>query len=310
MPELPTLGQSQYNFNYSTFPGDVGTDYIGHYMVINISVPSSGGGVPSGSYGNQVTPLPGQYSKVDVLRYGNTPGSGGTTTSWFNSFGATIQDWASSLFGTPASQNTRIAESIALFMPQGLVWYQRHIWEDISMTELAGKIGVGIASIGNTGIGNWAARQIDSFTTPGGGWNQGAQALGIPINPAVEVMFSTTALRTFTFDWLFSPRNEAESVNLRTIIRQLKFHSSPEFFGSTGIFWIPPAQFDITIFNKGVENTQIMRIMTCVMEEIEVDYHPSGMWSAFRNGHPVQVRLRMTFREMEPIHKQRVLQGF
>ena len=47
------------------------------------------------------------------------------------------------------------------------------------------------------------------------------------------------------------------------------------------------------------------------MDRIEVDYTPiSGAFSAFENDHPVAVRLSMGLREVEPVHKTRVLQGF
>jgi len=294
---LDTLGQSQYNFQYKVFPTDIGMDYVGHYMVININVPTKGFRLsaslqtdPAGNYRQFITPLD-QASKVDVLRYGALGGAG---------------------VGAPGAafiprQTKRIAESIALFIPQGMYWYQEHFWDDISMTELAGKIGVGITSQVSSGL----AGMISSATQTGGALNQVAQVMGNPINPAVEVMFSTTALRHFTFDFLFAPRNEQESTNLKEIIAQIKFHGAPEINPNTlGATWIPPAEFDITFFNKGVENRNIARINTCVLDNIEVDYHPSGMFSAFRNGHPVQVRMRLQFKEIEPIHKQRILQGF
>ena len=54
----------------------------------------------------------------------------------------------------------------------------------------------------------------------------------------------------------------------------------------------------------------IIRINTCVLERCEVDYAPSGVYSTFTNGHPVAVRLSLGFREIEPVHKKRILQGF
>lgn len=295
------LGQSKYDFSYKVFPNDIGMDHVGHYMIININVPTKGFrlnglglGTPATQYGEFITKTD-QVSKVDTLRYGN---SGGTGTG-------------RPLTSQVPRQTRRIEQSIALFMPQGLYWYQEHLWEDISMTELAGKVAIGLTSALPSFIGDRIAGGIASATQQGGTINQAAQVMGSPINPTVEVMFSTTALRHFTFDFLFAPRNDEESQNLREIIAQLKFHSAPEINPTTmGATWIPPAEFDITFFKHGVENRNISRINTCVMENMEVDYHPSGIYSTFRNGHPVQVRMRLQFKEVEPIHKQRVLQGF
>jgi hypothetical protein len=98
---------------------------------------------------------------------------------------------------------------------------------------------------------------------------------------------------------------------MKAIIRTLRFHAAPELDSVTaGFTYIPPAEFDITFFNKGVENTAIPRINTCVMDRIEVDYAPTGVYSTFSNGHPVAARLSLGMREIEVVHKRRVLQGF
>ena len=47
-----------------------------------------------------------------------------------------------------------------------------------------------------------------------------------------------------------------------------------------------------------------------MMQRIEVDYAPQGMYATFSNGYPVACRLSMSFRETEVVHKQRVAQGF
>ena len=131
-----------------------------------------------------------------------------------------------------------------------------------------------------------------------------------PINPATEILFANTLVRQFTLEVLMAPRNEQESLNMHAIIKTLRFHAAPEISDVLSLFWIPPAEFDITFFNKGVENMNILRINTCVLERIEVDYAPTGIYSTFRNGHPVAARLSMGFRELEVVHKKRILQGF
>lgn len=310
------LAQSKYDFKYMVFPEDLGMDYNGHYMVININVPTKiDRKTAAGNFTDFFTPLePIQRSKVDTLRYGGGLLSG-------------IGSGDVPLAGIPRFTR-RITESIALFMPTPLVYNQHNIYEEVSLTALAGKMGVGVLN----GIGGFAeafvrsqsnslARSIAGglkklFSETGQLAGQVSSVMQNPINPAVEVVFSNTAQRQFTFELLMAPRNERESYAIKNIVRTLKFHASPEINNSlsggyVGLTWIPPADFDITFFNKGVENTNILRINTCVLERIEVDYAPAGgTYSTFRNGHPVAVRLSLGFRELEPMHKQRVLQGF
>ena len=319
--EPPDLGQSRYDFKYLVFPNDLGMDDNGHYMVININVPTKG-------YFGEVGPAAGRYrnkfftelttsdiSKVDKLRYGKE--------------GSLLPVVADFLTGTNSPDRTgisiprrtrRIAESVALHMPTPLVYNTYNAYEEISLSALGGKLGSAGVSAFLGAAGGLAGRVIqkaidNSFLGSIGSAitnNVGnvSKILQSPINPAVEILFSNTLVRQFTLEVLMAPRNEQESINMHSIIKTLRFHAAPEISDVLSLFWIPPAEFDITFFNKGIENMNILRINTCVLERIEVDYAPTGTYSTFRNGHPVAARLSMGFRELEPVHKKRVLQGF
>lgn len=143
------------------------------------------------------------------------------------------------------------------------------------------------------------------------------QILGSPINPKVEVLFTNTFQREFVFDFLFSPSTEKESQDIENIIRTIRFHAAPETQPDlmNSFFWIPPSEFDITFYYKNEsgevqENTKIPRINTCVLKQIDVSYSPTGAYSTFSNGHPVQIRMQLRFIETEVVHKLRVMQGF
>lgn len=315
------LAQSRYDFSYRVFPNDLGMDDNAHYMVININVPIQGAvsgllpggevGAPATGFINNRQPLfftlgqTNEVSKVDKLRYGASPGAGQQR----------------SILSIPRGSR-RIVESIALHMPSPLIFNTQHAYEEISLTALAGKVGVAALGAVAAGVNGWrsvregVARAGTGLFSAAGqavGRSVGtiAQLTGNPINPAVEILFATTPVRQFTFELLLAPRNEKESETMKKIITTLRFHSSAELNPRTlGLTWIPPADFDITFFHRGVENFNILRINTCVLERIEVDYSPTGVYSTFRNGHPVAARLSLGFREVEPLHKQRILQGF
>jgi hypothetical protein len=308
------LGQSQYNFNYLVFPNDLGMDDNGHYMIININVPTktTSATTPAGQYTNQFTLTPEfKKSKVDELRFGQ-----GVVNTGVNS----RNNGDRSLFSIPR-RTRRIAQSIALHMPTPLVFNTHNAYEEISLTALGAKLGVGgvagaVSFLGAAAGGILApaiaaAANFRKISSPAGQVIMGAsKVLQTPINPAVEILFANTIARNFTLEVLMAPRNEQESINMKSIIKTMRFHGAPEINDIFSLFWIPPAEFDITFFNKGVENMNILRINTCVLERIEVDYAPTGVYSTFRNGHPVAARLSMGFREIEPLHKKRILQGF
>jgi len=308
------LGQSRYDFRYLVFPNDLGMDDNGHYMVININVPTKtlSPNSPAGQFTNQFSFLSGEASKVDTLRYGQ----GGSISPVV--FGGT--QGGDRGFASIPRRTRRIAQSIALHMPTPLIFNTHNAYEEISMSALAGKLG-SIAISGLFAAASPIIGGVNRALSIARGFNRVASAAGqvvstaskvlqSPINPAVEILFANTLARQFTIEVLMAPRNEQESINMKSIIKTLRFHGAPEISDVFSLFWIPPAEFDITFFNKGVENMNILRINTCVLERIEVDYAPTGIYSTFRNGHPVAARLSMGFRELEPVHKKRVLQGF
>ena len=271
-------------------------------MVININVPTdSAGGLKGGLSGKlaTVTPLTNSFSKVDTLRFsaaGAIPGA--------------AQGESKAL--TLKRGTRRIAQSIALFMPSGLTFTGVNEYENISLTAIAGAIGTGavnaITSLIPKNLGGRALGTI--FNTAAAVAGQVAKISGNPINPRVEILFSTTTQRQFTFEVLMAPRNEKESITIKNIIQTLRYHAAPEINPTLGLTFIPPAEFDITFFHKGEENTNIPRISTCVLERIDVDVAPQGAYATFSNGYPVAVRMNLGFREIEMVHKLRVLQGF
>jgi hypothetical protein len=205
----------------------------------------------------------------------------------------------------------------------GLVYNYQNKYEEISMTALTGKVAGGIADVvlGVAGSVVKAAyertQQVSRATggivdATGRVISQAAILTGFPINPRVEVLFSHNNLRQFRFDFLMSPRNVQESETIKEIIRILRLNSAPEISGEFGGFtYIPPAEFDISIYHKNIPNPHIPRINTCVLTVIEVQYDPTdGIFSTFSNGHPVAVRMTLGFQEIEPLHKKRINEGF
>jgi len=321
------LFQSDYDFSYKYFPSDLTNDYVGHYMVININVPTDISGNPRSVYNGssfQNLMTPGEFSKVDTLRFGG--GGQQDTLAGVTSFTTNAIAGAP---GAPSSEalslprfTRRIKESVALFMPNSIVHSSQNIYEEVSLTNIAGKVAsVGISALAGlaggaagrsiSGVAGLAGAASNILGATGQVVSRAASLAGYPINPRIEVLYTTTPQRQYVFEVLMAPRNEFESKAIDAIIKTLRFHAAPEIDSKTkGFTYIPPAEFDITFFNKGEENTKIHRINTCVLERIETDFAPAGTYSTFSNGYPVAIRLSMAFREIEVVHKQRVLQGF
>ena len=216
----------------------------------------------------------------------------------------------------------RISQAIALYMPETVNVQYNASWQSESLTDASGALGqygaLGAAAIKkltsnkttsslspfvaevlgniseNTGLTGAGSRDFALFTT------------GYALNPQLEVLFKGTEMRTFQFDFLFSPYDESEAEAVVNIIKTFKFHQAPEVVtDSVGRFFVPPSEFDIDFLVDGQINDKIHQIGTCVLTNINVDYAPNG-WSTFSNGMPTSVRMTLQFMETEIVTKQRV----
>jgi hypothetical protein len=317
------LNPGTYEYSNFVFPSNLGASHLGHYMAININVPTGEGDKSAGRPypGFNTTPL-SDKSKVDQLRgaEGNTY-TPGTTAGNIIDRVATVLNGALNSVGLPTAPIDRIAisnrhtrrikDTVVLAMPQNnLIYLSENDFENIALAHygISGLAGVVAAGVGafNAAAGVGLYNVLNNV---GKGISKASTLAGYPLNPRLEILFTGRRQRGFVFEILMSPVNEGEANAIQNIIRLLRFHSSPDISASS-YFFVPPAEFDITFYKDGKENLNIPRINTCVLEKIEVDMAPTGSYSAFSTGHPVQTRLSLGFREVEILHKARITQGF
>ena len=133
-------------------------------------------------------------------------------------------------------------------------------------------------------------------------------------NPYMEVLFDAMQLRTFTYNFTMAPRNEEEAIEIQKIIQLFRFHMAPELRGGQSRFLGLPSQFDIHymyLSKEGIasENNYYNRVATCVLQNCEVNYTPTGVKS-FEDGGPTQTTMSLTFKETELLTKDRIAEGF
>ena len=140
------------------------------------------------------------------------------------------------------------------------------------------------------------------------------KAFGQANNPFMEVMFTKMELRSFTYSFVFRPRNSAESDDVQAIIQLFRFHMAPELKGGNNRYLTLPSTFDIHYMyqqdqDTANENNFYSKIATCVLQGVDVDYTPNGVKS-FHDGAPTQITMSLSFMETELITKDKVNQGF
>ena len=140
------------------------------------------------------------------------------------------------------------------------------------------------------------------------------KAFGQATNPYMEVIFEKVGMRTFSYNFTFSPRNADETEDVQKIIKMFRFHMLPELQGANERFLTLPSTFDIHYMYQmkaevANENQFYSKIATCVLSGVDVDYTPDGVKS-FASGAPTQIKMGLNFMETEMLTKQHVDKGY
>ena len=140
------------------------------------------------------------------------------------------------------------------------------------------------------------------------------------LNPALEAIFQGVDLRTFDFNFRFTPRSEKELRQVHAIQKLFKFHMLPERVNNQkiGRHLIFPSEFDIQYMYKGVENNWYPFVSGVVLEKMDVTFGPGGETQHFRpikvgGGEapaPTEINMTLTFTETEIMTKEKIVEGF
>lgn len=133
-------------------------------------------------------------------------------------------------------------------------------------------------------------------------------------NPFREAIFRGVSNRSFNFSWNLFPRNQRDCETIQQILHVLKFQSMPAITPDSLLFEYP-GEFTINFYSKNVngafvENPNLPKIGFCVCSGIDTNFTSNGIFSALKNGHPVDVVLTLQFTEIEIVTKQKVAQGY
>jgi hypothetical protein len=150
------------------------------------------------------------------------------------------------------------------------------------------------------------------------------KTLGTAENPRTEQVFDKVEVREFTFEWVFFPKSEQESNDLRDIMSLFKENMLPAFRSddNVGGIYTMPNEFDIEFYTSQLEsnefetietfkeNRHISRISTCVLTGLQINSTPDGKFTAFKGtGAPISLAVSMTFKELSPLHRGMVGDG-
>ena len=109
-----------------------------------------------------------------------------------------------------------------------------------------------------------------------------ARTEGMVMNPNMENLFKGPSLRSFSFSWKMSPRDQAESVQIMKIVRMFKQSMAPQKVAEN-LFLKAPNIYKLQ-FNKGsVKHKYLPKMKTCVLIDFGMNYTPDGSYMTYQN---------------------------
>jgi hypothetical protein len=262
----------------------------------------------------------------------------------------------------------QVTTSVSLYMPDTLAMNYHAEYNELSlmdatngMNRIAGAVGSVVEDLTRGGLSkenimNTASSAIGKYGAEAGltildktmGTNVkdlGLAAMGKAINPQVQLLFKGVGFRTFSMEFLFTPKSKEESDQVSAIVNTFIYASMPEVESATnGMYFLPPSVLEMKFLmaktgnfsdfgnmlakagnsmvqgvpfgskldtfagSTGQENDRLFRVGKCVLEDVSVDYAPNG-WAAYNNGAPIQTRLNLSFKEIDILDRSRMRKG-
>lgn len=159
--------------------------------------------------------------------------------------------------------------------------------------------------LGRAGLQFYGANLINAAASRLAGVNVNAAAAlavgtGQILNPFTTAVFGGVNLRTFDFNWQFSPTSEQDSINLEKIIKRLRAKSLPTV-SPNSLFMEFPHEVEFTYL--GMQNdTFTFPTAPCYITSLQVDRTAAGTPAFFaKTGAPAFVSIGLRLLEIRPL---------
>lgn len=131
-----------------------------------------------------------------------------------------------------------------------------------------------------------------------------SRATGQVLNPNLELLFNGVNLRVFPFTFEFFPRNRREAIEVKDIIKALKYSMLPSKNGSEGVFISAPYIFQLEYMKGNKKHPFLNHFLPMALTNMSLSYTGSNTYSTFYDGSPTHIRMDLVFKELNPIYKE------
>ena len=129
------------------------------------------------------------------------------------------------------------------------------------------------------------------------------RSTGQVLNDNLELLFGGTTLRSFSFNYRFTPRSNPEALKVKKIIKFFKKQMAPKksknnlFLGTPNIFKLK------YIYGKtGSQHPYLNQIKVCALVGFNVNYVPDNSYMTYQDGSMTSYDVAMSFKEINPIY--------
>jgi len=128
-----------------------------------------------------------------------------------------------------------------------------------------------------------------------------ARTQGSILNNNLALLFKGPTLRSFTFQFVLSPRDSGESEQVRQIIRALKQSSAAQRTRG-GTFLGAPNTYRLEFLNGLRPHGFLPRIKECALLSVGVNYMPENSYMTYEDTSMVSYSLSLSFQELESLY--------
>jgi hypothetical protein len=122
------------------------------------------------------------------------------------------------------------------------------------------------------------------------------------LNPNMELLFNNVTLRTFRFSFKMTPRDEAESYQVKSIIRSFKRNMAART-EKDGLFIHTPNVFELRYRKGNKDHPFLNKFKQCALTDMNVNYTGENVYATYNDGTPIAVIMTLTFKELVPIYQ-------
>lgn len=129
------------------------------------------------------------------------------------------------------------------------------------------------------------------------------RSTGKASNPHDYMAYQNTTLRTFTYTYTFLPDSVEESKDVAEIIKQFRHAAHAERIDAVAL--TVPEHVIVSHHGAG----DMIQLPPLVIESVNVSYNPNNSSFFTEGGHPVEVGLSVSLKEIVPIYKKDIEGG-